>query len=181
MYGLNNNSKSVFAKDISGGGTGAGAPLYLICIVAMFAHIKRRGVCGPAHESATQSRPCGTYSAWGAASQSARLLVTFGHKSDMRSIIMLVKAKWRFLLFHKIRNCKKCRKLHKAHYKKYQLKAELFVLVAELIHTHISAKGAKYAPVKQSAFGYAHLAFFSFVFVHTKQNKCNDVYNYKTP
>ena len=93
MNVLNNNSKYVFAKDISGGGTGAGAHLYKICIVALFAHIKRRGVCGFAHESATQQRPCGAYSAWGAASQSARLLVTFGLKSDMRSIIMLVKAK----------------------------------------------------------------------------------------
>ena len=31
------------------------------------------------------ARPLGTLSAWGAASQSARLLVTFGLKSDVRS------------------------------------------------------------------------------------------------
>ena len=85
------------------------------------------------------------------------------------------------VLFHKIGNCKEYRKLHKAKTKDYKLKLWLFVLVAELVHTNISAKRPCHAPGQQSAFRYAHFAFFCLVFVHAEHYKGDDVYDYKAP
>ena len=47
---------TLYISDTSGGGTGAGAPLYQICTVARFSQTRRRGADGPVCESATRSK-----------------------------------------------------------------------------------------------------------------------------
>ena len=80
-----------YIKDTSGEWNEGAEPLLIkICIVAISAQAKRRGVDRGVHGSATQKRPCSTYFAWGAASQSAPLLVTFGVKSDRQRLWRLI-------------------------------------------------------------------------------------------
>ena len=62
-------------------------PPYIKYVLSLHLRKCSGAVCADLHTEAPNiKRQCGALFAWGAASQSAPLLVTFGVKSDMRSI-----------------------------------------------------------------------------------------------
>ena len=80
-----------YAFDISRGETGVEPP-YIKYVLSLCLHKYGGAVQTELSAKAPHSkRQCGALFAWGAASQSAPLLVTFGVKSDMQRIIVLLQ------------------------------------------------------------------------------------------